>query len=99
MSTTSLLGGQAWTVLRGVTTSWWRLAREPRSATPGAPRSLAASASERRHPGGQVGQGEPVQVPRAPARHPLGLGPPEPGELPLEAQPREVADHALTQRA
>src|ERR671930_470555 len=36
-----------------------------------------------------------MQVPRAPARNLLGLGAEQPRELPLEAQPRVLRDHAL----
>jgi hypothetical protein len=54
-----------------------------------------ASTTEGREPNAQVAHGEAVQVPGAATRDLLGLGSEKPGELPLEAQPRVLLDHAL----
>src|SRR5688500_6444517 len=54
--------------------------------------------TERRHPDAQVGQGEAMQVPRPATRYLLGLRAPHRGELALEAQPRELLNHAPADR-
>ena len=59
-------------------------------------RTLGRSVAKRRETDRQVGHREPVQVPRATARDLLGLGAPQAGELPLEAQSREFPDDAPT---
>jgi hypothetical protein len=53
------------------------------------------SLAEGREPNAQVAHGEAVQVPGAATRDLLGLGSEQPGELPLEAQPRVLPDDAL----
>src|SRR4051794_11572151 len=53
------------------------------------------STTEGREPNAQVAQGEAVQVPGTAAGDLLGLRSEQPGELPLEAQPRVLLDDAL----
>src|SRR5215213_11320729 len=65
-----------------------------REASPNSRWVVDARSPERRHPDAQVGDGEAVQEPRPAARDLLGLRAPQRGEFALEAQPRELFDHA-----
>jgi hypothetical protein len=60
----------------------------------GSHRPSGSSPAEGRETNAQVAHGEPVQEPPATPRDLLGFGPPQPGELPLEAQPRVVPNDA-----
>src|SRR5215210_9300910 len=54
------------------------------------------STAKRRESDADVRHGEPAQVPRASTRDLPGFSSPQPGELPLEPQARELFDDALT---
>src|SRR5215210_1744438 len=69
--------------------------RQTSDCAPGPSPVAVTSTTEWREPDAHVARGEAMQVPGAATRDLLGLGPEQPRELPLEAQPRVLLDDAV----